>query len=152
MAHWLKADWLHPHNYPHTPTHYRHTNKHLRLVMAPIALNCTRQSRAPNIDRFAPENWPWPLTLNCDLDLDLDIWPWPLTLTLKQSNSDVKTRFLTFDHDLWPMTLTYNPNLHARYQGCKSNGSAVRVETDGWTDKCYQVHYLSSSLSYAVDN
>ncbi len=43
-------------NCSHTPTDYRHTDKHLKLVMAPIALNCTRQSRAPGIDRCAPEN------------------------------------------------------------------------------------------------
>ncbi len=46
----LKADRPHPRNYPLTPTDYRHTDKHLRLVMALIAPNCTRQSRAPNID------------------------------------------------------------------------------------------------------
>ena len=51
----LKADQPHPRDYPHTPTNYRHTDKHLRLVMTPIALYCTRQSRAPNIDRCAPE-------------------------------------------------------------------------------------------------
>ncbi len=126
--------------------------------MAPIALNCTRQSRAPNIDTCAPENWPWPLTLTHDLD----IWPWPrpLTLTLKQGNSDVKTRFLAFDLDLWPTTLTYNPNLakvklnlHTKYQGRRSNGSAVRVsadgQTDGRTEGRYQVHYLPR---FAVDN
>ncbi len=45
--------------------------------------------------------------------VDLDPWPWPrpLTLTLKQGNSEIKTRFKAFDLDLWPMTLTYNPNL-----------------------------------------
>ena len=48
----LKADRPHPRNYPHGPTDYRHIDKHLRLVMAPIAPNCT----APNIDRCAPEN------------------------------------------------------------------------------------------------
>ncbi len=85
------------------------SDKHLRLVMTPIALNCTRQSRAPNIDRCVPENWPLPLTLT----RDLDIWPWPrpLTFTLKQGNSDVKTRFLAFDLELWPTTLTYNPKI-----------------------------------------
>ncbi len=41
----LKADRPHPHNYPPTPTDYRHTDKHLRLVMPLIALYCTRQSR-----------------------------------------------------------------------------------------------------------
>ncbi len=29
----LKADRLHPCNYPHMPTDYRHTDKHLRLVL-----------------------------------------------------------------------------------------------------------------------
>ncbi len=76
----LKADRPHPRNYPHTRTDDRHTYQHLRLAMAPIALYCTRQSRAPNIDRCAPEKWPWPLTLTRDLDLDL--WPWPRPLTL----------------------------------------------------------------------
>ena len=28
----LKADRLHPRDYPHTPNNYRHTDKHLRLV------------------------------------------------------------------------------------------------------------------------
>ncbi len=51
----LNADRPHPRNYPHTPTDYRHTDKHLRLLMPPIAPNCTRQSRAPNIDHCAPE-------------------------------------------------------------------------------------------------
>ncbi len=32
----LKADRPHPRHYPHTPTNYRHTDKHLRLVMALI--------------------------------------------------------------------------------------------------------------------
>ena len=41
----LKADRPHPRNYPHTPTDYRHTDKHLRLVMAPIALNFSFHDR-----------------------------------------------------------------------------------------------------------
>ncbi len=45
----LKADRWHLRNYPHTPTDSRHPDKHLRLVMAPNALNCTRKSRAPNL-------------------------------------------------------------------------------------------------------
>ena len=44
----LKADQPHPRDYPYTPTDYRHTDKHLRLVMTLIALCCTRQSRAPS--------------------------------------------------------------------------------------------------------
>ncbi len=52
----LKADRPHPHTDTHTA--YRHTDKHLRLVMTCIALCCTRQSRAPNIDRCAPEILP----------------------------------------------------------------------------------------------
>ena len=46
---------------------------------------------------------------------------------------------------------------HTKYQGHKSNGSAVRALTDrktdgqtnGQTDGCYQVHYLPR---FAVDN
>ena len=52
------------------------------------------------------------------------------------------------------MTLTINPNLakvkvklQVKYQGHRSNGSAVRGRTDGR----YQVHYLPASLSYTVD-
>ncbi len=54
----LKADRPHPRDYPHTSTNYRHTDKHLRQVMTAIALCCTRQSKAPNIDHCTPENRP----------------------------------------------------------------------------------------------
>ncbi len=40
---------------------------------------------------------------------DLNLWPWPQKVN--GSNSDVQTRFLTFDLDFWPTTLTFNPNL-----------------------------------------
>ncbi len=40
----LKADRPHPHDYPQTPTDYRHTDNHLRLVMVVVALCCTRQT------------------------------------------------------------------------------------------------------------
>ncbi len=46
----LKADRPYPHDYLHTPTEFRNTDKHLRLAMTLIALCCTRQSRAPNIN------------------------------------------------------------------------------------------------------
>ncbi len=72
-----------------------------------------------------------------------------------QGNSDVKTRILAFDLDLWPTTLTYNPklakvkvNLHTKSQGRRSNGSGVRVVTDGRMDGRNQVHYLPR---FAVD-
>ncbi len=77
-------------DYPHLPMNYRHTDKHLRVVMTLVALCCTRQSRAPNIDNCASENRPWPLTLTHDLDPDL--WPWTLTLTPT----------FALDPDLWP--------------------------------------------------
>ncbi len=51
----LKADRRHPRDYPHMPTDNRHTDKHLRLVMTPIAVCCTRQSRDPSIDHCTPE-------------------------------------------------------------------------------------------------
>ena len=35
----LKADRPHPHNYPHTPTDYRHTDNNLGLVMLLITLD-----------------------------------------------------------------------------------------------------------------
>ncbi len=118
--------------------------------MTLIALCCIRQSRAPNTDHARQK---------FDLDFDLDpwSWPWPLTLiltfdlTLKQGDSDVKTRFLAFD--LWPKTLTYNynlakvkVNLHTKYQGHRSNGSAWEV---GQPDGRYQVNYLPR---FAIDN
>ncbi len=40
----LKADRPHPRNYPHAPTNYIHTDKHLRLVMTLIALCCRERS------------------------------------------------------------------------------------------------------------
>ncbi len=51
----LKANRLHPRNYPHTPTDYRQTDNHLRLLTVVVAPCCTRQSRAPNIDRCTAE-------------------------------------------------------------------------------------------------
>ena len=59
----LKADWPHP-RYSHTHPDYRHTDKHLRLLMTLIALCC----RASNINCCATEICPWPLTLTHDLD------------------------------------------------------------------------------------
>ena len=113
--------------------------------MEVIALCCTRQSRAPHIDRCAPEIWLWP-------------WSVTLTLTLRQWNSDVKTRYFALDLELWPTTLTYNPNiakvkldLHTKYQGSRSNCSGVTAMTDRQMDGRYQAHYLPASLSYAVD-
>ncbi len=62
-------------------------------------------------------------------------------LDFKLGNSYVKTRFLAFDLDLWPTTLTYDPNLakvkvnlHTDYQGRRSNGLAGRGVIDGRTD------------------
>ncbi len=42
-----KANWLHPCNYLHKPTDYRHTDNHVRLIMVVVALCCTWQSWAP---------------------------------------------------------------------------------------------------------
>ena len=95
--------------------------------------------------------WPWPVTLTRPLTLTL-------TLTLKQGNSDVKTRLLTFDLDIWLTTLTYNPtlakvkvDLYTEYQGRRSNGPAVRAHTDkqinGRTDRQTDRRTLPSTLS-----
>ncbi len=51
----LKADRPHLRYYPCTLPDYRHTDEHLRLVMTMIALCCTRQSQAPNIDCCMPK-------------------------------------------------------------------------------------------------
>ncbi len=156
----LKADRPHPRNYPPTPTDYRHTDKHLRLVMVLIGLYCTRQSRAPNIDRCAPENWPWPLILTHDLDLDL--WPWPWCKVIVMSKHDF---------GIWPWPLTYD--LDPQSQPSQGQGQPTyrisrsyvkrfspergRRRTDGRTDRRtdrrtdgrYQVHYLPR---FAVNN
>ncbi len=75
-----------------------------------------------------------------------------------------KYGFWACDLELWPTTLTYNPELPkvkvdllTEDQGQRANGSGVRALKDGqtnkWTDWRYQVHYyLPASLSYAVDN
>ncbi len=47
----LKADRLHPCDYLHMPTGYRHTDKHLRLVLTIIAFCCTQQSQDPRSNR-----------------------------------------------------------------------------------------------------
>ncbi len=92
---------------------------------------------------------------------DLDPWPWPrpLTLTFKQGNSDVKTQFLAFGLDLWPKTLTYNPILakvkvdpHAKNQSRRSNGSAMRSQTNGQTDRQTDPTKCIISLASPVDN
>ena len=143
----LKADQPHTHDYLtdwQTPL----TDNYSSLLFA--ALN----KAEPLIYR--------PLcTRNLTLTFDLDLWSlaWLLMLTLsfdlnlKQGNSDVKWRFLALDLDLWATTLIYNPNLpkvkvslHTKYQGPRSNRSAVRVEMDGQTDRHYQVHNLPTLL------
>ena len=78
--------------------------------------------------------------------LELNIWPWTLTLTAKQveRQQNIMSKYVSssFDLELWPMTLTYNPNLakvkvnhHARNQGHRSNGSNRRAGTNKHTDK-----------------
>ncbi len=95
----LNADRPHPRYYPYMPSDYRHTDKHLRLVMTPNALWCTRQSRAPkwpNIDRCAPPIRPWTLTFTHDLDPDF--WPWPWSSVAVMSK-----------HNFWHLTFDLRP-------------------------------------------
>ncbi len=79
-------------------------------------------------------------------------------VTNQKSYSGVGTRFFVFDLDIWPTTLTYSPNLanvkvdlHTEYKGRRSNGSAVRGDRDGRTDRLTDA---TSALSpcFAVDN
>ena len=60
----LKADRPHLCNYQHMPTNYRHTDKHLRLVMTLIALSCTRLKPSPKYRLLHARK----LTLTFDLD------------------------------------------------------------------------------------
>ncbi len=156
----IKANRLHPHHYPYMPPDYRHTDQHLKLVMTLIALWCTQQSRAPNIDRCVPEIWPWPWFLT---------WHRPLTLTLiKPGNSDVKTGFLAFD--LRPMTLTCNitlakvkVELHPKNQGQMSKANwfsresadkRVNTQTDGQIERrtVPSTNYLPAKASRSIIN
>ncbi len=114
----LKADWSHQRDYQHTPTDYRHTDKHLWLVMTLIALCCTRQ--IPNIARN--------LTLTRPLTLTL-------TPTLKQGNSN------------WP-TIPSQPSSRSTYiPNFKAVGQAVLLWEWRRTDRQYQIHYLTASRS-----
>ncbi len=82
---------------------------------------------------------------NLTSTFDLDARP----LTLKQGNSEVKTRFLVLDFDLYnPNLAKVKVNLCTKFQGRGSNGSAVRAQTDIQMDGRYQVHYLPR---FAVD-
>ena len=46
----IKADRLHPGNYPHKPTNYRHTYFHVRLVMMVVPPYCICQSKDRSAD------------------------------------------------------------------------------------------------------
>ncbi len=126
-----------------------HTNT-LRLVMTQVDLCCTRQSRAPNIERCEPkfdlDLWSCPVTLALTFDLDLDT---------KDGYSDVKTRFLAFDLDL---DLQSQPCLGPGRPPCQKSRSkvtwfsreSVDWRTDGRTDRQtdgrYKFYYLPASL------
>ncbi len=130
------------------------TDEHLGLVMTllcfklvVIALWCTRQSQAPDIDRCAPKLWPWPLTLTYDLDPTLTQ---PLTLTLMQGISDVKTWFFTFDIRPWPTMPACLRQRSTRLQKINVLGQTVQPgelgNSNGRTDGRYQFHNLPASL------
>ncbi len=53
--------------------------------------------------------------------------------------------FFISDLDLWPTTLTYNPNLVRSYKTSRSNGSNGRARTHRQMDGRYQVHYILAS-------
>ena len=83
----------------------------------------------------------------------------PLRSMHIQQNVTAKHNLLQFDLDIWPTTLTCNPNLakfkvdpHTKYQGQMSNHSSRRAQTDKWsngqTNGRYQTYYLPS---FAVD-
>ncbi len=119
----LKADRPHQHDCLHTSSDYRHTDKHLRLVMSTLCPLLHSAKPSPYYRPLGTRN----LTLTLTRPLTLTL------LTLKQYNCDVITQFLAGDLDLWPTTLTYSPTLarvkvdpHAKNQGQRSNGSNRR--------------------------
>ena len=115
--------------------HWLQTDKHLWLVITHtlIALCCTWQSRAPNIDRCAPEIWPRLLTLTRDLDPDL--WPWPsskVAVTLWRSSNDGQNKR--------PFWVKLDP--HAKNQGQRFSQESTNKQINEWTDGPYRVHCL----------
>ena len=50
----LNADGPHPRDNPHTPTDYRHTDKHLGLVMTLIALSSDKRTDGRTDGHYLP--------------------------------------------------------------------------------------------------
>ncbi len=92
--------------------------------------------------------------------LDLDLLPRPQPLTWKQAHwwQTVKSKQAQslFDHDLWPMTLTYiarlakvKVHLHEKDEGCRSKVSVESVlsgRTDRGMDEIYRIYYIPALL------
>ncbi len=114
----------------------------------------------PNIDRCVLEIWLWSLTLSVTLTSTFDLdstFDFDLDHDLRARQQSCQNTIFTIDLDLWPTTLTYNPNLakvkvnlHTKYQCHRSNGSAARVSADGQKDEHYRVHYLPASQSITI--
>ncbi len=73
--------------------------------------------------------------------LTFDLLPWPQN-KLQDKKISCHNTFSQFDLDLWPTTLTYNPNLakvkvdpHAKNEGHRSNISSMRGLTDRRADR-----------------
>ncbi len=123
---------MHPRYYPYTLPDYRHTDKHLRLVMTLISLFFTR---SPNIDCCAPEIWPWPLTLT-------------LTFYLKARQQWCQNMIF----DIWPWSLTYDLDLQSQSRSTsipKINvvGQTVQTGSNRQTNKWTEGMTLPSALS-----
>ncbi len=87
---------------------------------------------------------PLPLTSFSDNDLDLgdfDLWPWNLTFDLGDLDLWPHCLIIDWKTQFWCLTLSFNTNvpgvkvnLHAKNQGRRSKGLAIRVQTDRRTD------------------
>ncbi len=114
--------------------------------------------------RFARKCWRWPVHLTIQEAFGLVYWsvgsekvldlkdtrpadlnrPVGAALVVINTYSDVQlhVQFWTFDLDLWPITLTYDPSLfmvkvdpHAKNQGSRPNSSGMRARTNTQTNR-----------------
>ncbi len=164
----IKSRWTASAKLAANAPRFTNTDKYLRLVIVYFASNliisirlcCTWQSRAPNIDHCAPNNWP--LTLKTNKQTTRQTNRLCRKITRKVRINRRKTWFIT----VWPWTLTYDLDLQSQpsqgqgrlsHQKSRSKVKRFKQESsDKQTNKQANKHKrtLPSALSpcFAVDN